>query len=505
MASFLQSLQDEMGRGGGGGLNTLLPQQQAPVAPAIDYNTVRNPYGTWQTDYAKTNKGAAYSPDSKITQTKDQFLQKYASAIGSNGKFIPGKANLWFDDEDAGTVYDTMIGRQAGAVRHFGNPRDGYNVTDPDTFNSEVNMDWVDDPRPGGGWASVKDVVLPGIATLAAIYGGQALLGAGGGGATAAGGGFSASGSALPSLGTLGTAAPSLTGGAVGAGDLALTAMPEVTAASMGLGEATAGAGSLASLGGSTGELSSLSNLGTGLSDIGYVDGSQSVLAGAQPSMSMGQAMGAGTDLAGTLGGATNAAGNLIGTGTAAGGYTANFLNSPAGQLLNSLGGDSLVSMGNTVAGGLSTAQAGSTLLDKLSTGAGAIGSLISANNAGNTNANNQNAITNQMNTLSSMYSQDSPYAKMLKQQLERKDAAAGRNSQYGNRLTQLQAMLADKAAGVASTVGNLSLQSNQINNAQTANQNTQLNALGQLSNATGVTDWTKNWLNNGLNSLFGG
>jgi hypothetical protein len=211
---------------------------------AIDYNTVRNPYGDWQKNYAKTNTGAAYTPDSKITQTKEQFLKKYASAIGKDGKFIPGGANLWFDNEDAGTVYDTMIGRQAGAVRHMGNPRDGWDVTDPDTFNSEVNMNWVDDPRPGGGWASVKDVVLPGIATLAAIYGGQALLGAVGGGATAAGGGFSATGSALPSLGTLGTAAPSLTGGAVGAGDLALTAMPEVTAASMGMtGAQAAGMG----------------------------------------------------------------------------------------------------------------------------------------------------------------------------------------------------------------------------------------------------------------------
>lgn len=146
---------------------------------AIDYNTVRNPYGDWQKNYAKTNTGAAYTPDSKITQTKEQFLKKYASAIGKDGKFIPGGANLWFDNEDAGTVYDTMIGRQAGAVRHMGNPRDGWDVTDPDTFNSEVNMNWVEDPRPGGGWASVKDVVLPGIAYGAAMLGGQALLGAG--------------------------------------------------------------------------------------------------------------------------------------------------------------------------------------------------------------------------------------------------------------------------------------------------------------------------------------
>ena len=55
-----------------------------------------------------------------------------------------------------------------------------------------------------------------------------------------------------------------------------------------------------------------------------------------------------------------------------------------------------------------------------------------------------------QMPTLAAMYGPDSPYAQQLQQTLARKDAAAGRNSQYGPRTVQLQAMLADKGSQYA-------------------------------------------------------
>ena len=51
------------------------------------------------------------------------------------------------------------------------------------------------------------------------------------------------------------------------------------------------------------------------------------------------------------------------------------------------------------------------------------------------------------MPTLESLYGQDSPYAKQLQQTLAAKDAAAGRNSQYGQRSVQLQADLASHAS----------------------------------------------------------
>lgn len=69
-------------------------------------------------------------------------------------------------------------------------------------------------------------------------------------------------------------------------------------------------------------------------------------------------------------------------------------------------------------------------------------------------------AIQGQISQLSNMFGPNSPYAQQLRQQLERKDAAAGRRSQYGPREVQLQAMLADKAAQTAGTIGNLAQQS---------------------------------------------
>lgn len=55
-----------------------------------------------------------------------------------------------------------------------------------------------------------------------------------------------------------------------------------------------------------------------------------------------------------------------------------------------------------------------------------------------------------QANELSSMFSANSPYAQQLRQQLDRRDAAAGRRSQYGPREVELQAKLAQMASGVA-------------------------------------------------------
>lgn len=55
--------------------------------------------------------------------------------------------------------------------------------------------------------------------------------------------------------------------------------------------------------------------------------------------------------------------------------------------------------------------------------------------------------------TLANMYGQNSPYAKHLQQSLARRDAAAGRRSQYGPREVELQAKLAQAQASVAPDV----------------------------------------------------
>ena len=106
----------------------------------------------------------------------------------------------------------------------------------------------------------------------------------------------------------------------------------------------------------------------------------------------------------------------------------------------------------------------------------------------------NQAALTGQIQGLSSMYGQDSPYAQQMRQSLARKDAKAGRNSQYGQREVQLQAALAEKAAQTAQTIGGLTQQSHDQNvantNAQTLARSNQLGILSNLGQRSGFNDW---------------
>jgi hypothetical protein len=63
-------------------------------------------------------------------------------------------------------------------------------------------------------------------------------------------------------------------------------------------------------------------------------------------------------------------------------------------------------------------------------------------------NANKQRKrMRQQSDSLASLFTPNSPYAQMARQKMERKDAAAGRRSQYGPRETQLAALLADRQA----------------------------------------------------------
>lgn len=162
-----------------------------------------------------------------------------------------------------------------------------------------------------------------------------------------------------------------------------------------------------------------------------------------------------------------------------------------------------------TTATSLATSNVGKVLGNILGNGgirdvAQTLGTLWSAGKGSESATANQNAINTQIKTLTDMFGQDSPYAKQLRQTLERKDAAAGRNSQYGNRETQLQALLAEKALQSSQAIGGLASQSSALDNSVNAGRNTQLNALDALLNKTGVYDWTKGWMNQGLSSLFG-
>jgi hypothetical protein len=82
------------------------------------------------------------------------------------------------------------------------------------------------------------------------------------------------------------------------------------------------------------------------------------------------------------------------------------------------------------------------------------IGGLITANQ----NRNNQG---NLANSLKDLYSGNGAYAQNLRNELERRDAASGRRSQYGPREVELQAKLADSASRQAGTLSNIYNQQN--------------------------------------------
>lgn len=113
--------------------------------------------------------------------------------------------------------------------------------------------------------------------------------------------------------------------------------------------------------------------------------------------------------------------------------------------------------------------------------------------------AANAMSVQNVQNQLSEMFGPNSSYAQTLKQELERKDAAAGRRSQYGAREVELQARLAQLQAQSApglinayTTAAQQQLAAAQAKRAKQAQMLSGLYALGKDSGAL-----------NSLNNLF--
>jgi len=126
---------------------------------------------------------------------------------------------------------------------------------------------------------------------------------------------------------------------------------------------------------------------------------------------------GPGTGLAGVIGDAVNGLKQIPGVSKVGGNIVSNLLGSV-------LGGGS---------GGVSTL--------------GNLGSLF-------TNYNQYSNNKDLINEIKGIYSPDGAYAKTLGEQLARKDAAAGRNSQYGPRLADLMGRLGDSQARALSGLG---------------------------------------------------
>jgi hypothetical protein len=152
------------------------------------------------------------------------------------------------------------------------------------------------------------------------------------------------------------------------------------------------------------------------------------------------------------------------------------------------------------------TGQSPASSIASLFAGGGSNGAQAQANamrDAANAQVTRNNGIQDQqIATLNSMYGQDSPYAQAMRQQLDRKDAAAGRRSQYGSREVELQAKLAElDSRNRAQILG--SLGSNSQANVQALGQANTLGNAAQTVNAQ-RTNSTIDLLG-GLSGLFKG
>jgi hypothetical protein len=129
----------------------------------------------------------------------------------------------------------------------------------------------------------------------------------------------------------------------------------------------------------------------------------------------------------------------------------------------------------------------------------GGLGSLYQ--NTQDANSLSQSAQTGGNASLSDLYGPDSPYARQLRQQLERRDAASGRRSQYGAREVELQAKLADQYGRHAPALQNSNLQRDQFaaqqRQLQQQAKTRRLNTLYGLAREFGGKDF--------LNSMFSG
>lgn len=211
-----------------------------------------------------------------------------------------------------------------------------------------------------------------------------------------------------------------------------------------------------------------------------------------------GDMLGAGATALGAFGGTPGAAinagyqaskgnfapiGGMVGGIT--GGPTGSLIGSQAGRVASGRGGPS-------VPGTVGTSEGGAGFnLEGLATGLGSMWAASQADKGLSSAQAGNEALQAQLQSLATMYGPNSPYAAQLRQTLERKDAAAGRRSQYGPREVQLMAALADKQAGVSDSMARLAQtgQANQIalNNQRNQTRGQQLALLTNLGRQSGL------------------
>lgn len=286
--------------------------------------------------------------------------------------------------------------------------------------------------------------------------------------------------------GAAGYLGSTIAGGAAGGGLGGLSGMD--LAADGGINSITNAGSMLGTAGGAVG--------GTGLTmpGAGAATGSGLNLSGAAP----GSVFGTGEGLAiapGAVGAASGGTGlgSMIGSTIPAASELPGFLSTLGGGTATAGGGSGLVNRGL----GKAVGTVGSNVVKDL-VGNVLGGSSGGISNIGNlaslfTNYNQYNKMGDLINEIKGIYSPDGVYAKRLGEELARKDAAAGRNSQYGPRTTELMARLGDSQARALSGLGGFM-------STQQGGLNGMVGAGGRLLDGTGLGGL----ISGGLQSLFG-
>ena len=110
------------------------------------------------------------------------------------------------------------------------------------------------------------------------------------------------------------------------------------------------------------------------------------------------------------------------------------------------------------------------------------------ASGLGNLYLNNRaaKAADSNVQSLGSMFGPNSAYSQQMRQQLERRDAASGRRSQYGPREVELQAKLAQMAAQYGPNIAQSNMAAQQLSQQRRAQNLSSLYAMGRESGLFG-------------------
>ena len=102
---------------------------------------------------------------------------------------------------------------------------------------------------------------------------------------------------------------------------------------------------------------------------------------------------------------------------------------------------------------------------------AGGLYSMYSKNQMAKAQQQQANLLNSQIAKISNMYAPGSPEYNLMMQQIARKDAAAGRNSQYGVRAQNLAGIIAQQKANMLPGISSMTNTANQIQNQALANR----------------------------------